>query len=186
MLRDAHDGDVEEILRMRNQPANREVSTTNHEIGPAEHLAWWRRAQADPSRKVLIYSRGDRPAGVVNFFDLEPAETPRGGAWGFFLDAEALAATGETVPAWIEVMREATSYAFDTLGLEQLTGEVLASNTVVRQMNRRFRFTEGPPEDRFVDGREVTVYPLSLHRADRRPTRRKAASSNDQDPDQED
>jgi RimJ/RimL family protein N-acetyltransferase len=73
------------------------------------------------------------------------------------------------LPAWIEVMREATSYAFDELGLEVLTGEVLEHNTVVRQMNRRFRFTEGTPEQRYADGREITVIPISLRKQDRRP-----------------
>jgi RimJ/RimL family protein N-acetyltransferase len=65
-------------------------------------------------------------------------------------------------------MREATAYAFDELGLEVLTGEVLAHNTVVRQMNRRFRFAEGTPEIRYADGRELTVIPISLRKQDRR------------------
>jgi hypothetical protein len=100
----------------------------------------------------------------VSFFDLEQGA----GAWGFFLDADGLAETGETLPAWIEVMKEATGYAFDTLGLDELTGEVLEHNTVVRQMNRRFRFTEGEPELRYADGRELTVIPIKLSKADRR------------------
>jgi RimJ/RimL family protein N-acetyltransferase len=115
---------------------------------------------------VLIYERDGRTAGVVNFFDLD--SSLRTGAWGFFLDAEGLGDTGETLPAWIEVMKEATGYAFDTLGLEELTGEVLEHNTVVRQMNRRFRFTEGEPELRYADGRELTVLPIKLTKDNRR------------------
>ena len=65
-------------------------------------------------------------------------------------------------------MKDATGYAFDQLGLDELTGEVLADNDVVRQMNRRFRFTEGEPETRLADGREITVYPISLHKDNRR------------------
>jgi hypothetical protein len=104
----------------------------------------------------------------VNFFDLELDSEPRTGAWGFFLDAEGLAERGETLPAWIEVMKEATSYAFDELGLDDLRGEVLEHNTVVRQMNRRFRFVEGEPETRYADGRELTVLPISLNKHNRR------------------
>jgi RimJ/RimL family protein N-acetyltransferase len=164
MLREATDDDVDTIRSLRNQQANRDVSITTHEISAEEHAGWWAKASVDPSRRVLIYERDGRTAGVVNFFDLEQTT----GAWGFFLDADGLAETGETLPAWIEVMKEATGYAFDTLGLDELTGEVLEHNTVVRQMNRRFRFTEGEPELRYADGRELTVLPIKLSKADRR------------------
>lgn len=163
MLRTATEDDVDTIRRLRNQQANRDVSITSHEITADEHAAWWAKTSADPSRRVLIYER-DGVAGVVNFFDLEGSS----GAWGFFLDADGLAERGETLPAWIEIMREATAYAFDELGLEVLTGEVLEHNTVVRQMNRRFRFTEGTPETLSAGGREITVIPISLRKQDRR------------------
>jgi RimJ/RimL family protein N-acetyltransferase len=164
MLRAATEDDVDTIRRLRNQQANRDVSITSHEITADEHAAWWAKTSADPSRRVLIYERDGQIAGVVNFFDLEGSS----GAWGFFLDADGLAERGETLPAWIEIMREATAYAFDELGLELLTGEVLEHNTVVRQMNRRFRFTEGTPETLYAGGREITVIPISLRKQDRR------------------
>ncbi|MFI5732480.1 GNAT family N-acetyltransferase [Kribbella sp. NPDC051587] len=163
MLRAASDDDVDTIRRLRNQQANRDVSITSHEITATEHAAWWAKASVDPARRVLIYVRDGVTAGVVNFFDLDGPT----GSWGFFLDADGLAERGETLPAWIEVMREATAYAFDVLGLDLLTGEVLEHNTVVRQMNRRFRFVEGTAEPRGA----VTVIPISLRRADRRPGR---------------
>ncbi|MGW7686710.1 GNAT family N-acetyltransferase [Kribbella sp. NPDC054772] len=164
MLRPATDDDVGTIRRLRNQQANRDVSITAHEITADEHAAWWAKTSVDPSRQVLIYLRDDATAGVVNFFDLEGTT----GSWGFFLDADGLAERGETLPAWIEIMREATAYAFDELGLEVLSGEVLEHNAVVRQMNRRFRFAEGTPQTRYADGREITVIPISLRKQDRR------------------
>ncbi|RZU13719.1 hypothetical protein EV645_4572 [Kribbella rubisoli] len=164
MLRTATEADVDIIRRLRNQQANRDVSITSHEITADEHAAWWAKTSKDPSRRVLVYERDGATAGVVNFFDLEGTS----GAWGFFLDADGLAERGETLPAWIEVMREATAYAFDELGLDVLTGEVLEHNAVVRQMNRRFRFVEGTPEVRYADGRELTVIPISLRKQDRR------------------
>jgi RimJ/RimL family protein N-acetyltransferase len=164
MLRAATEADVDTIRQLRNQQANRDVSITSHEITADEHAAWWAKSSVDPTRRVLMYERDGRTVGVVNFFDLDGTS----GAWGFFLDADGLAGRGETLPAWIEVMREATAYAFDELGLEVLTGEVLEHNTVVRQMNRRFRFVEGTPEVRYADGREITVIPISLRKQDRR------------------
>ena len=164
MLRAATEADVDTIRQLRNQQANRDVSITSHEITADEHAAWWAKSSVDPTRRVLMYERDGGTAGVVNFFDLDGAS----GAWGFFLDADGLAERGETLPAWIEVMREATAYAFDELGLEVLAGEMLEHNTVVRQMNRRFRFVEGTPEVRYADGREITVIPISLRKQDRR------------------
>lgn len=164
MLRAATENDVGMIRRLRNQQANRDVSINSHEITADEHAAWWAKTSVDPTRRVLIYTRDGATAGVVNFFDLDATS----GAWGFFLDADGLAERGETLPAWIEIMREATAYAFDELRLEVLTGEVLEHNAVVRQMNRRFRFVEGTPQTRYADGREVTVIPISLRKQDRR------------------
>jgi RimJ/RimL family protein N-acetyltransferase len=168
MLRSATDHDVDLIRTLRNQQANREVSVNSHEISADEHAGWWAKASADPTRRVLIYERAGTVAGVVNFFDLELDAAPRTGAWGFFLDADGLGERGETLPAWIEVMKDATGYAFDELDLDELTGEVLEHNTVVRQMNRRFRFTEGEPQTRYADGREITVLPISLRKDNRR------------------
>ena len=172
MLRPAGDADVDAMRAWRNQPANRAVSINNHEITPDEHRAWWERTQGDPTRRVLVFEHGDRALGVVNFFDLETAAdgTSRG-AWGFFLDHDTVEAEGLSFLAWMQVMKDATSYAFDELGLDVLTGEVLAGNEAVRSMNRRFRFTEGEPEVREADGRTITVHPISLRREDRRPSR---------------
>lgn len=168
MLRLATDADVGSIRQWRNQQPNRDVSVNVHEITPAEHAAWWAKASVDPSRRVLVYERDGVGRGVVNFFDLILDGPERSGAWGFFLDAEGLAERGETLPAWIEIMREAEAYAFDELGLDVLHGEVLEHNAVVRQMNRRFRFVEGDSRHREVDGRPIIVIPISLHRSQRR------------------
>jgi RimJ/RimL family protein N-acetyltransferase len=167
MLRTATEADARLILRWRNQPPNRDVSIHCHEIGEAEHARWWSAASADPTRRVLIFEYAHAPAGVVNFFDLGVA-TPRTASWGFFLDAEGLGGRGEALPAWIAVMAEAVGYAFDELGLDELRAEVLAHNEPVRRMNRRFRFVEGAPVGRTVDGRRIHVIPIALSRHDRR------------------
>lgn len=168
MLRPATDSDLDDMREWRNQAPNREVSIHRHEITADEHAAWWARTRGDRTRRVLVYDRGGVPSGVVNFFDLALDGEPRTGSWGFFLDAAGLDERRETLPAWLEVMREAVDYAFDELQLDRLDGEVLEHNTVVRQMNRRFRFAEGEPEQREIDGRRITVIPISLARADRR------------------
>lgn len=169
MLRPATDADVEAMRMWRNQPANRDVSVHSHEIGPDEHRSWWARTRTDETRRVLVFEQGGRPLGVVSFFDI--AADRSAASWGFFLDHDTVAAEGLALTAWMQVMRDATAYAFDELGVEVLHGEVLADNEAVRSMNRRFRFTEGPGETREADGRTITVHPISLRREDRRPSR---------------
>lgn len=164
MLRPARDGDLETMLTWRNQAANREVSNHSHVIGMDEHRAWWERVRNDPAHRVLVYSADGRDLGVVTFFDV--TETSAG--WGFYLDSEGVTAQGLALTAWMAVMKEAVDHAFDELGVEVLTGEVLAHNEAVRMMNRRFRFTEGEPTSREVDGRTITVIPIELRRENRR------------------
>ena len=171
MLRPADDADVDTMRAWRNQPVNREASINHHEISEDEHRAWWSRVSEDRTRQVLVFEYDGRPLGIVSFFDLDLEGPERSGAWGFYLDAETTGAEGTTMMAWMQVMKEATRYAFDDedgLRLDVLTGEVLEGNDAVRAMNRRFRFSEGPPEQREADGRTITVYPISLRREDRR------------------
>ena len=168
MLRDAKPDDVALIREWRNQSANREVSTHRHEISAQEHEAWWQRASTDPSRRVLVFEEDRRARGVVNFFDIADVADELSGSWGFFLDNETAIAEGTVMLLWVRIMADAVSYAFDELGLDILEGEVLEQNEVVRLMNRRFRFVEGEPEERTVDGRTISVIPISLCRSDRR------------------
>ncbi len=172
MLRPAAESDVLPMREWRNQPANREVSLQQHEIGLEEHLAWWERVQQDPTKRVMVFTYDDRPLGIVNFFDLDldAPEGSRSGAWGFFLDNETATAEGTAMMAWMQVMKDATNYAFDELGLDVLTGEVHEDNEAVRVMNRRFRFTEGDPIT-YPDGR--VFLPITLLRENRRGAKKK-------------
>ena len=143
------------------------MSLTTHEIGEAEHRAWFAAGVADPSRRVLVYEHDGIPSGVVNFTGIDGGTA----VWGFFLDVEGLTARDATLPAWMSVCREAVDYAFDVLGVDRLDGEVFAANTAVRRLNRRLGFIEGA--SRVVvrpDGVSECIE-ISLARADRRPRR---------------
>jgi len=170
MLRPAEDRDLDNIREWRNQGANREVSINQHIISPKEHRAWWQRVQADPSRRCLVFKYDGRPLGVVNFFDLDPCDGSA--SWGFFLDHETTTSEGTAMMAWMQIMREATDYAFEEhpagLGLQELHAEVRPENEAVRMMNRRFRFTEGEPYESEGETGTVTTIPIRLRREDRR------------------
>ena len=166
MLRPATDADSATLRDWRNQPANREVSTFQHEISAEEHQRWWDSVQADPTRQVLVFEYDGRGLGAVTFFDI----TEDSAGWGFYLDSETVTAEGIAMMTWIQVMKDATAYAFDELGVDLLTGEVNEDNEAVRMMNRRFRFSEGEPR-LTEDGR--VFLPISLKREDRRQPKEK-------------
>ena len=150
MLRTAHDGDRDDVLRWRNHPAVRAVSLTRHVISTTEHAAWWDATTRDPTRRILVYDRANVPSGVVTFFDHD--EAARTARWGFYLDNAGLEMRGELLPAWLQIQRQAVRYASDELGVRVLAGEVLADNAAVRQLNQRLGFVEVNTERREIDG----------------------------------
>jgi RimJ/RimL family protein N-acetyltransferase len=164
MLRPATLLDAELVRRWRNHPRVRAMSLTSHEISVEEHAAWFAAAVTDPARRVLIYEHAGVPAGVVAFGGIcDGAAT-----WGFYLDVDGLAERDETLPAWLRVCREAVDYAFDDLGLDELTGDVLAGNEAVRQLNQRLGFTETGSRTVVRDGVAEECLSIRLRRSERR------------------
>lgn len=159
MLRPATEADKESIRVWRNHPEVRAVSLQQDEITPEQHEAWWQAVQDDPSRQVLMYVRHEVPVGVVTFFDLTAeGERPRSGMWGYYLDNAGLTASGQLLPAWMQIQREGVRYAFGELGLDVLEGEVLDANEAVRRMNKRNGFEEIESTEREVGGRQCVVH----------------------------
>ena len=177
MLRTAYLTDLDLMLAWRNHPEVRRVSLNQHVITPEEHATWWQATEGDPTRQVLVYERDGHPAGVVSFFDLD--DTTRSASWGYYLDLKGLEERGQTLLAWIEVQREAVRYAFDSLGLSVLRGEVLATNEAVRQLNRRQRFVEVGSRTVVIEGHPTEVVDIEL-RAEN--VRRPAQASQGEEP----
>jgi len=156
VLRPATDADQPDVLRWRNHPEVRAVSLTQHVITEDEHAAWWAATKEREDRLVLMYVKSEVAAGVVTFFDLD--RESGGSWWGYYLDNAGLAERGELLPAWMQIQREARRYAFETLGLRVLEGEVLEANEAVRRFNRRNGFEEISSEVRDIDGVATTVW----------------------------
>lgn len=163
MLRPATDDDVEIVRGWRNHIDVRRSSFTTHEIGPGEHLEWWRRTSRDPNRHLLVMERFGIPSGVVTFDGPNDSGVVE---WGFYLDLVGLGERGETLPAWLQVEREAIDYAFETLAAEALEGEVIGGNEAVLRLHWRHGFREISQETRMRDGSEVVVIRIGLQRAD--------------------
>lgn len=168
MLRPATEADKESIRVWRNHPQVRAVSLTRGVISPEEHQRYWDSLRDNSSRSVLMYDRNEIPSGVVTFFDIHEAATTDGterrAMWGYYLDNDGLEQSGELLPAWIKIQREAVRYAFDELGLDQLDGEVLDVNEAVRRMNTRNGFEEISATEHTIDGEHVLVHTIRRRR----------------------
>lgn len=155
MLRPATDQDLDAMRTWRNHPEVRGVSLTQHEIGADEHRQWWERVKADPTRRVLIYERGEVASGVVAFFDWD---REAGTAWwSYFLDNAGLEERGEMFPAWISIQRDAVRYAKKEMLLKELHAETLVSNESAADFNSRQGLHEVERYQREVDGQSIEV-----------------------------
>lgn len=166
-LRPATDDDVEDIRRWRNHPSARAVSFTQHEISPAEHRAWWSAVRDDPSRRVLVYEYNGVAAGSVTYTFLDTEA--RTAKWGCALDVDGLGR--DVLPAWLKLEGVLIDYAFDTLGLSMLGGEVLLENKQVWQLHKRFGFTEAQRYTQEIDGVAHEVLWMELTAAARESAR---------------
>lgn len=142
-LRAAIDGDAENLLRWRNQPHVRASMVNQQEIALDAHLAWWAKAQTDPSKRFLILEKAGAPVAVVNFFDIEPGESAW---WGFYLTDHEAAEGADALAIWMDAEAAALRYAFEALGLKRLLCETRSTNEPVLALHDRFGF-ETLPQD---------------------------------------
>lgn len=144
-LRSMQESDLERVLTWRNHPDVRRYMYTQRLIALDEHRAWFERASQAPQRHLLIYEQGGRPLGFVN---LNVVDVQAGRAeWGFYLAPEAPRGSGKGLGQCT------LEYAFTTLGLHKLCGEVLADNQRSLHFHSRLGFRrEATLCDHFHDG----------------------------------
>jgi len=140
----------------RNAPAVRANMYTRHEITLEEHRSWWDRTSTRADQKYLMHERGARPAGIVAFTAINPAD--RNACWAFYAAPDAAPGTGSRM----EVL--ALEHAFGDLGLHKLYCEVLAFNEPVIRLHRKFGFSvEGVfRQQHSTDSGFVDVHRLGL------------------------
>lgn len=125
--------DLPMILTWRNHPAVRSVMFSQHEISRSEHEAWFERASADPSRRLLVVEDGDGPFGFVQF----DAVVENGVAdWGFYARPDAPRGSGRRLGA------AALDHAFAALNLHKVCGQAIATNDASITLHRKLGFTE--------------------------------------------
>lgn len=127
-------GDIERVLHWRNLPEVAAYMHTDHAISETEHVRWFADAMTDESGKYWIIQSDGAPVGLVNLYDISPRH---GRAyWAIYVAVPGVRGRGLGSAAERFVLR----YAFETLGLETLCCEVLATNQRGVKMHERFGF----------------------------------------------
>ncbi|MCC9595857.1 MULTISPECIES: UDP-4-amino-4,6-dideoxy-N-acetyl-beta-L-altrosamine N-acetyltransferase [unclassified Rubrivivax] len=159
-LRPAADEDVETMRQWRNDPRVRANMYTQHEIGEAEHRAWWERTRASPAHRYFVAMLDGKACGVVGFSHIDPVH---GHAfWAFYSAPDAPPGSGSRM----EVL--ALDHAFGPLRLHKLCCEVLAYNQPVLRLHRKFGFdVEGIFREHYAtDTGRVDVHRLAIFERD--------------------
>ena len=137
--------DLEQVLEWRNHPDIRRHMYTHHEIGMAEHRAWFERSAADPGRHLLIAEAQGQALGFVHF---RQVDTGRVADWGFYAVPHAPKGSGRRLG------NAALQYAFGILGLHKVCGQALESNERSIALHRALGFSEeGRLREQHFDGR---------------------------------
>ena len=125
--------DLDLVRAWRNRADIRQWMFTQHEIGAAEHAAWFDRASQAADRCLLIYEEAGVPRGFVHFSNVAPGAAAD---WGFYTSADAPKGTGRALG------HAALDYAFDALALHKVCGQMLASNAASIRFHQSLHFTQ--------------------------------------------
>ncbi len=131
--------DLALIHTWRNSDRIRKAMYTDHLISASEHEAWFGNALESLSCRYYIAELQGSPIGFVSFTGITPPPptAPANCDWTFYLGAEeAPRGTG----ACMEYLT--LEMAFELLGIQKLSCEVLASNPAVIRLHKKFGFEE--------------------------------------------
>lgn len=115
-------------------------------ISPEEHESWFIKASKDPLRHLLIFISDDKPIGYVNITEDIKGKVAN---WGFYVAPGSLKGTGKRLG------KTAMNFAFGSLGLHKVCGQVIAFNQQSIRFHLDLGFTlEGTLRDQFFDGQD--------------------------------
>jgi UDP-4-amino-4,6-dideoxy-N-acetyl-beta-L-altrosamine N-acetyltransferase len=138
------EGDLEQVLAWRNHPDVRRFMYTQHEIGLAEHRAWFERASQDEHRHLLIVEEEGLALGFVQFN--EPSQNGVA-EWGFYAAPNTPKGTGR------KLAHAALDHAFGALGFHKVCGQALDFNERSIAFHRSLGFIdESVLREQYFDG----------------------------------
>ncbi len=132
-LRPMRESDLDRVLAWRNHEDTRRYMYTTRPIGADEHRQWFARTSADSARHLMIFEVDGEPRGFLN---IGPIQAGGIAEWGFYAAPGTPKGTGRTLG------EKALRFAFATLGLHKLCGEVIAGNQASRDFHLRLGFRQ--------------------------------------------
>lgn len=126
---------LELVWQWRNQPEIRRNMHNDAPIRWHEHLAWFKKLQADKSRRFFLFYQEQRPIGVLNFNQRSPGVLE----WGCYLgENDVWPGSG--------LLLEIAALDYAVMHSEQTTlyAEVLSFNQSVIKMHRLFGYQALP------------------------------------------
>lgn len=134
-LRLLEEPDLPLVLCWRNDDRVRTYMFDDHIIALEEHLDWFARMQREKKHTCLVFELQGRPVGVVNLVDID-VELHHC-RWGFYLGEAGLPQGAGTAMGFLGL-----EYAFETIGMHCLIGEVLVYNEASIRLHQRLGFRE--------------------------------------------
>lgn len=157
-LRPLTESDLEMVLNWRNQPHIREMMYKDHVIGREEHQLWYEKMKDNPASAYLILEHRGRPLGQTNFTKIDREASSC--LWGFYVGEDKRPRGTGTVMGLLSL-----DYAFETVAVREVIGEVLEHNSKSRQLFDRlgFTLTGRLPQHVFKSGAyaDVCVYAMT-------------------------
>ena len=130
-IRPMHASDLDRVLAWRNHVDIRRHMLTQHLITTEEHHRWFERASDDPQRHIMLVQDQGVPFGLVHFSGVRPNASAE---WGFYLAPDAPQGSGRRLGEC------AVNFAFATLHVHKLCGQVLAGNAASIRFHERLGF----------------------------------------------
>jgi len=135
-MRDLRPDDRDKIRRWRNKPGVGLHQFTDHYIGVEEHERWFARMMNDPTVRYWVITWSGEDVGIADLYDINPRHQRC--YWAFYIAEEGF--RGRGIGSLVEYF--VLEHVFETLKLNKLCCEVLASNPAVTKMHERFAFRE--------------------------------------------
>lgn len=155
-LRPIQDRELSLMLSWRNAPAVRANMYTRHVISEQEHVAWWSRTSQRADQLYFMYENASQPLGIVGITSIDTMNSNC--SWAFYAAPGAPKGTGSRM----EYL--ALEHVFSELKLHKLYCEVLAFNTPVIKLHRKFGFVDEGilRQHHQVDGKYIDIQRLGL------------------------
>jgi len=123
--------DLDNVLDWRNSSKIRKSMFSQKFITKKEHYAWFKSSSNNSNKILLIFQKNSVPKGYMNF----NMQDTKVAYWGFYTSPSAEKGIGTVMG------KMALKYAFTTLELEKVIGEVIISNKASIRFHTKIGFT---------------------------------------------